>query len=98
MNEEKVIEKLGIAKSSTIQTFLDKQYIGVINYLNRLEKFDEIKSLIEGLAEKIENKEAKPGKYEALLTEDDKSDLSVEKEQQAPFKPEPKPHVFKNTD
>jgi len=59
------------------------------------EKFDEIKSLIEGLAEKIENKEQKPGKYEAVLAVGEQSDKTAEPEQQAPFKPAPKPHVFK---
>jgi len=46
MEEEKVIEKLGIAKSSTIQSFSDKSYLGVMNYLKRLEKFDTIKIVV----------------------------------------------------
>jgi len=46
MDEEGVIEKLGIAKSSTIHSFLDKQYTGVMKFLNTLEKYGELKIVV----------------------------------------------------
>jgi len=41
-----VIEKLGIAKSSTIHSFLEKTYVNVIRCLHTMEKFNEIKIVV----------------------------------------------------
>jgi len=46
MDELEVVKKLGIAKSSTIHSFLDKSYIGTIKCLNTLEKYGEIKIVV----------------------------------------------------
>jgi len=43
MDEQMVVDKLGIAKSSTIHAFLDKSILGTIRCLNTLEKFKTIK-------------------------------------------------------
>jgi len=46
MDELQVVEKLGIAKSSTIHSYLDKSILGTIKCLNTLERFEEIKIVI----------------------------------------------------
>jgi len=43
MDELGVVKKLGIAKSSTINSLLDKSMVGTIRCLNTLEKFEAIK-------------------------------------------------------
>lgn len=46
MDELEVIEKLGIAKSSTIHLMIDKSIVNTIKQLNSLEKVGEIKVVV----------------------------------------------------
>jgi len=46
MDELGVIEKLGIAKSSTIHSSVDKTLVSMIKFLKRMEKYGEIKIVV----------------------------------------------------
>ncbi len=43
MDELKIVEKLGIVTSSTVQSFIDKNIQSIIKQLNSFEKIGEIK-------------------------------------------------------
>jgi len=46
MDELQVVEKLGIAKSSTIHTFINRGIGNLIKTLNQMERYGEIKIVI----------------------------------------------------
>jgi len=46
MDELKVVEKLGIAKSSTIHNFVDRDLRNLIKTLNQMEKYGELKIIV----------------------------------------------------